>query len=48
MAAKYAADLMPAGHAVIKVAPGGGVYTLFILDAHDESIRILGERSFVC
>ena len=48
VAAKYAADLMPAGHAVVKVAPGGGVYTLFVLDAHDESMRILGERSFVC
>ena len=33
---------------VDKVAPGGGVYTLFVLDAHDESMRILGERSFVC
>ena len=47
VAARYAHDLMPAGHAVVKVAPGGGAYNLFILDAHDESMRVLGERSFV-
>ena len=47
VAARYAHDLMPAGHAVVKVAPGGGAYHLFILDAHDESMRIIGERSFV-
>ena len=48
VAAKHAADLMPAGHAVVKVAPGGVAYTLFVLDAHDEAMRRLGERSFVC
>jgi hypothetical protein len=48
VAAKYAADLMPAGHAVVKVAPGGAAYTLYTLDASDESMRILGERSFIC
>ena len=47
VAARYAHDLMPAGHAVVKVAPGGGAYHLFILDAHDESMRIIGERYFV-
>ena len=48
LAARYAQDLMPAGHAVVKVAPGGAAYTLYALDAHDESMRILGARSFIC
>ena len=48
LAAQYAQDLMPAGHAVVKVAPGGAAYTLYALDAHDESMRILGARSFIC
>ena len=26
---------------------GGGAYNLFILDASDEWMRVLGERSFV-
>ena len=47
VAARYAHDLMPAGHAVVKVARDGGAYTVFTLDAHDESMRILGARSFV-
>ena len=47
VAERYSRDLAPAGHAVVKVAPGGGAYSLFVLDAHDESMRILCERSFV-
>ena len=47
VAARHAHDIMPAGHAVVKVMPGGGAYNLFILDASDESMRVLGERSFV-
>ncbi len=48
VAARFAGDLAPAGHAVVKVLPGGGAYTVYILDASDESMRILGERTFIC
>jgi hypothetical protein len=32
---------------VVKVAPGGGTFKLFILDAGDESMRVLHRRDFV-
>ena len=47
VAAAYGRDIAPGGHAVVKVAPGGGSYEVFTLDASDESMRILARRSFV-
>lgn len=41
IAAEYGKDIAPAGHAVVKVAPGGGAFKVFALDATDESMRIL-------
>lgn len=46
VAAAYGDDIAPAGHAVVKVAPGGDVYEVFTLDARDESMRILARRQF--
>ena len=41
-------DIPPVqGHSVFKVAPGGGTFKLFILDAGDESMRVLHRRDFV-
>ena len=38
----YLKDIVPAqGHAVVKVAPGGGSYRLYTLSTEDESMRIL-------
>ena len=45
--ARYGADIAPAGHAVVKVAPGGDAFRVFTLDAHDEEMRILYVRDFV-
>lgn len=36
------------GHVVVKVAPGGGSYRIFVLDAADESMRVLAEDSYSC
>ncbi|MGN0832864.1 MAG: ComEC/Rec2 family competence protein [Kiritimatiellia bacterium] len=47
VAAAYGDDIAPAGHAVVKVAPGGDAYEVFTLDAHDESMRVLARRAFV-
>lgn len=47
VAAAYGADIAPAGHAVVKVAPGGGTYRVYTLSAADESMRVLGCRDFV-
>ena len=46
VASAYGADIAPAGHAVVKVAPGGDTYEVFTLDASDESGRVLACRSF--
>ena len=43
----YGGDIAPAGHAVVKVAPGGGTFRVFTLDAHDEEMRIQYVRDFV-
>ena len=48
LAARYAKDLAPAGHAVVKVLPGGGAYRLYNLDASNEDMRVLAVRTFVC
>ena len=45
--AAYGRDIAPGGHAVVKVAPGGGSYEVFTLDASDESMRVLARRSFI-
>ena len=46
VAAAYGADIAPAGHAVVKVAPGGGVFEVFTLDASDEEMRVLSRVKF--
>lgn len=47
VAADYADCIPPVqGHTVVKVAPGGDTYRVFVLDASDESMRILYSRSF--
>ena len=41
-------DFLPVqGHSVIKVAPGGKTFRLFVLDSTDESMRVLCCRDFV-
>jgi hypothetical protein len=41
-------DFLPfQGHSVIKVAPGGKTFSLFVLDSADESMRVLCRRDFV-
>ena len=41
-------DFLPVqGHSVVKVAPGGRTFELIVLDAGDESMRILHRRPFV-
>ena len=42
----YGGDIAPAGHAVVKVAPGGGTFDVYSIDASDESMRVLAKRSF--
>lgn len=46
VAGAYGSDIAPAGHAVVKVAPGGGTFKVFVLDATDESMRIVHVRNF--
>ena len=45
-AAVYGDDIAPAGHAVVRVAPGGGSFRVFTLSSSDETMTILGERIF--
>ena len=40
--------LTPAGHAVVKVIPGGFAFRLYTLSAEDESMRIVGVADFTC
>ena len=40
--------LAPAGHAVVKVNPGGFAFRLYTLTSQDESMRIVGIRDFLC
>ena len=48
VAAAYGADIPPVqGHTVVKVAPGGDTFRVFVLDAADESMRVTYEREFV-
>ena len=47
VAAAYGADIAPAGHAVVKVAPGGATFDVYSVAASDESMRVLARRSFV-
>ena len=35
-----------AGHAVVKVAPGGENYRVMVLSAADERMRIVSERAY--
>ena len=46
VAAKYGGDIAPAGHAVVRVAPGGGEFRVFTLSAADEMMTVLFERTF--
>ena len=46
VAAAYGADIAPAGHAVVRVAPGGGEFRVFTVSADDEEMTVLSERSF--
>lgn len=48
VSARYAGDLAPAGHAVIKVVPGGNAYRVYSLDASDERMRIQWEGAYIC
>ena len=40
--------LASAGHAVVKVEPGGAAFKLYTLSAMDETMRIIGIREFKC
>ena len=43
----YGDDIPPVqGHTVIKVAPGGDTYRVFVVDASDESMRVMYSRRF--
>ena len=46
VAAAYGGDIAPAGHAVVRVAPGGGEFSVFTLSAADETMTVLSERAF--
>lgn len=47
VAAAYGDDIPPAqGHTLVKVAPGGDTYRVFVIDASDESMRVLYSRKF--
>ena len=46
-AAAYGKDIPPAGHVVVRVAPGGGAFRVMTLSARDESMTVLYESSFV-
>ena len=41
-------DIGPAGHVVVKVAPGGESYCVYVLDAADESMRVIFSREQRC
>ena len=43
----YGNDIAPAGHAVVKVAPGGANYKVYTLDATTEDGQVLACREFV-
>lgn len=47
VAAAYGDDIAPAGHAVVRVAPGGDTFRLMVLSASDESMTVLHDRNFV-
>jgi hypothetical protein len=47
VAAAYGDDIPPVqGHTLVKVAPGGDTYRVFVIDAADESMRVLYSRTF--
>ena len=46
VAAAYGDDIAPAGHAVVRVEPGGEAFRVFALSASDESMSVLYERRF--
>ena len=46
VAAAYGEDVVPPGHAVVKVAPDGDTFRVFVLDTADESMRVIYERGF--
>ena len=46
-AAAYGNAIAPAGHAVVRVAPGGDTFRLMVLSAFDESMTVLYDRDFV-
>ena len=46
VAAAYGEDIVPPGHAVVKVAPDGDTFRVFVLDTADESMRVIYERGF--
>ena len=46
VAAEFGGDVAPAGHAVVRVAPGGSAFRLFVLDTTCESMEVLYERAF--
>ena len=46
-AVAYGNDIAPAGHAVVRVAPGGDTFRLMVLSALDESMTVLYDRDFV-
>ena len=46
VALAYGGDIAPAGHAVVRVAPGGDTFRVFTLSAVDERMTILSERTF--
>ncbi|MDD4622758.1 MAG: hypothetical protein PHG71_05925 [Kiritimatiellae bacterium] len=41
-------DITPGGHVVVKVAPGGGSYKVYHLEAMDESMRVTSVREWQC
>lgn len=41
-------DVMPGGHVVVKVAPGGGSYKVYHLEATDESMRVNSVQEWQC
>ena len=46
-AADYGDDISPVqGHTVVRVPPGGSTYQVLILDASDESMRVIHSRDF--
>ena len=47
VAESFGRDIAPAGHAVVKVAPGGDAFRIYTFDASDESMRVLSVRAFV-